>query len=173
MADLSFFEGMLGESEQQRQQKQALQAMLVQVMLKQRIQQSDPMYQFNQIKMAQALDAMRRQAQFQRMGDIGFGGARPTAQEALPYVPQNLQQRFMQRPTSPPGFVGQQIRKPFERVGQALVPGQQGWQRTRLPSGTARTTVKSKQVEEEIKSIFAEFGEEGLSPEQRDYYNRL
>jgi len=180
MADYSFALGMLKQEQEKRKMQQALQAMAMEAQLKQQMQQQDPSYQANQFKMIQALEQMRRQAQFQRGGDIAYGGAMPSAQEVSPLVPQNLQQRFMQRPTSPPGLANQyrqQIRQPFEQAGQTLVPGERGWQRTRMPGATDKTSSMKIQLQKLAQQeAYRQMGGSmmvGLSETKRKKYKEL
>jgi hypothetical protein len=169
------------QQKQKQEMQQALQIYLLKAQIEQQIKQQDPAYQMNQLQLAQALQEMQRQQQFQRKGDIAYGGQRPTAQEVLPMVPQQFQQKFMQRPTSPPGLAGQyrqQLRQPYKQAGQTLIPTGKGWQQTRLPT---QTTDKTTQRKIQLQSLaqqeaYRQMGGSmmvGLSETKRKEYEEL
>lgn len=137
----AFLEKKRAEEKQKQDFAQALQLYMFQKQYEQGLG-IDKARQEAQIK-AQFDPMAQYKQNFNRLAGIGFGGANPTAQDVMPLVPPQFQQRFAQNPTSPPGVVNQfkaQVRKPYEAAGQTLLPGPSGWAMVksgqRGPAGT-------------------------------------
>lgn len=138
----NFVEQQVAKRKQQKEFQQALQMYLFKQQYEQQMglekmkqeamfKQQDPAYQMNQMRLAQALENMQKQAQFNKMAGMAYGNEpgqlnQPVAQMGGRVVPfrQTIQAQ---------GTPALQFRRGFEQAGQTLVPSATGWSRANQP----------------------------------------
>jgi len=155
--------GMAQRQNQEREMKQALALLLFKAQIKQQEQQQNPNDQMNQLRLAQALQQMGQQQQFNRKADIAFGGQNPTAQEVQSILPaalspqmQNLiAQKSRINPQSPTNIyegLRQNLRNKYFR-GQNYQPTDKGWKQSQSQGGQSVAQQKFDLQRQEVSRV--------------------